>query len=78
MNVGKEELVSGSWLALPFLLFFHDISCCFAESIGKYHWPIVEEGYEGRIEAFMRLPPEERNCNAIFNLGRSSSLLCYL
>ena len=31
----------------------------------------MEEGSDGRIDAFMKLSSEERNCNSIFNLGKS-------
>ena len=38
----------------------------------------MEEDSDDRIEAFMKLPSEERNCNSIFNLGKLISSFCYL
>ena len=38
----------------------------------------MEEGSDGRIDAFMKLSSEERNCNSIFNLGKSVLVFFYL
>ena len=38
----------------------------------------MEEGSDDRIDAFMKLPSEERNCNSIFNLGKLVLSFWYL